>query len=293
MANFPTSSFTITNNETGRSVRVLLGETRDVGYYKEGTKYEAYVSGKPQLGMGNNDGSMDYQWYYDTRYDTVDRAPANQIVSEAVKQKQNIGNYCVNIYPNYRSQAPQKAPDPEKEKRRQAAEQEAARLRRLPIPDEWKGSQKVWVALYMRTRTVHDKPSKEGSSYIEWVAQRGKKDDSFKAWLDWTGSKDALVQALQDFATAADEDKKTYTPPPVSDKPAGRKSVFDCEMKLYGTGTSRGGNNYRWQTDGTYIWACDDRDGLPASDTYWTDVDGKLVGRSKGGPGQTWTLKRA
>ncbi|MFK0235324.1 hypothetical protein [Streptomyces vinaceus] len=29
---------------------------------------------------------------------------------------------------------------------------------------------------------------------------------------------------------------------------------------------------------------------MPSDRTYWTDDGGYLVGKSKGGPGQTWTL---
>ncbi len=49
------------------------------------------------------------------------------------------------------------------------------------------------------------------------------------------------------------------------------------------------GSTYRWAYDGTYIYGADSKT-VPAERTYWTDEGGSLVGRSKGGPGQTWSL---
>ncbi|MFD4911112.1 hypothetical protein [Kitasatospora purpeofusca] len=34
------------------------------------------------------------------------------------------------------------------------------------------------------------------------------------------------------------------------------------------------------------------RQAVPAKRCYWTDSDGTLTGRAKGGPGQTWTLAK-
>ncbi|MGW1642934.1 hypothetical protein [Streptomyces lavendulae] len=44
MSTFPEGNFTIVNNETGRCVRVRLGQTTDVSDWKEGTKCLQYVT---------------------------------------------------------------------------------------------------------------------------------------------------------------------------------------------------------------------------------------------------------
>ncbi|MFF9818738.1 hypothetical protein [Streptomyces sp. NPDC014006] len=41
--------------------------------------------------------------------------------------------------------------------------------------------------------------------------------------------------------------------------------------------------------DGTHIYGADSRT-VQAEQTYWTDAGGYLVGKTKGGPGQTWKL---
>ncbi|MFJ8335414.1 hypothetical protein [Streptomyces sp. NPDC094437] len=59
---------------------------------------------------------------------------------------------------------------------------------------------------------------------------------------------------------------------------------------MYGSGASRGrGSTYRWVYDGTYIYGADSGT-VPSERTYWTDDNGYLVGKNKGGPGQTWTI---
>ncbi|MGW6568432.1 hypothetical protein [Streptomyces sp. NPDC054975] len=63
-----------------------------------------------------------------------------------------------------------------------------------------------------------------------------------------------------------------------------------ARTELYGCGASRHeGSTYRWVYDGTHIYGADSKT-VPAEQTYWTDEDGRLVGKNKGGPGQTWTL---
>ncbi|MGW2025310.1 hypothetical protein [Streptomyces decoyicus] len=59
---------------------------------------------------------------------------------------------------------------------------------------------------------------------------------------------------------------------------------------MYGTGNSRGRTTaYRWEFDGTHIYGVEDRC-LPSERAYWTDEKGVLVGKSKAGPGQSWTI---
>ncbi|MFJ9079471.1 hypothetical protein ACIRO3_30175 [Streptomyces sp. NPDC102278] len=45
----------------------------------------------------------------------------------------------------------------------------------------------------------------------------------------------------------------------------------------------------RWAYDGTHIYGADSKT-VPTERTYWTDEAGYLVGKSKGGPAQAWTL---
>ncbi|MFD6875696.1 MULTISPECIES: hypothetical protein [unclassified Streptomyces] len=60
--------------------------------------------------------------------------------------------------------------------------------------------------------------------------------------------------------------------------------------RMHGCGARREKNStYRWTYDGTHIHGADSQT-VPADRTYWTDQDGFLVGKSKGGPGQSWTL---
>ncbi|GAA2650780.1 hypothetical protein GCM10010425_74370 [Streptomyces spororaveus] len=45
----------------------------------------------------------------------------------------------------------------------------------------------------------------------------------------------------------------------------------------------------RWEFDGTYIAASDSKT-VPWERTYWTDDNGRLVGKAKGHPGQKRTV---
>ncbi|MGV9687799.1 hypothetical protein ACWDUX_01615 [Streptomyces sp. NPDC003444] len=65
----------------------------------------------------------------------------------------------------------------------------------------------------------------------------------------------------------------------------------NAPTRMYGCGASRGqGSTYGWTYDGTYIYGADSKT-VPSERTYWTDEDGYLVGKPKGGPGQTWSIK--
>ncbi|MGW5307656.1 hypothetical protein ACWERF_27435 [Streptomyces griseoluteus] len=89
MTTYPEGNFTIVNNETGRALRVRLGETEDVSDHKEGTVYLQYVTERPTLQLGEPDNSPASVWWYSTVEDS------RQIVSYAVGEYQNIGDYCV------------------------------------------------------------------------------------------------------------------------------------------------------------------------------------------------------
>ncbi|WP_042804706.1 hypothetical protein [Streptomyces sp. C] len=64
----------------------------------------------------------------------------------------------------------------------------------------------------------------------------------------------------------------------------------DSTTRVHGCGAIRyTGATYGWTYDGTYIYGADSKT-VPSEQTYWTDADGYLVGRPKGGKGQTWSI---
>ncbi|MFI0503217.1 hypothetical protein ACH3WN_10160 [Streptomyces albogriseolus] len=95
MSKFPEGPFTIVNQDTGRCLRVRLGETVDLSDYKEGTKYLLSRTFPPTLELGPNDGSDATAWYYRYHEDRLERQSFNQIASTAVDKHQNIGKYGV------------------------------------------------------------------------------------------------------------------------------------------------------------------------------------------------------
>ncbi|MFF5809484.1 hypothetical protein [Streptomyces sp. NPDC012746] len=67
-------------------------------------------------------------------------------------------------------------------------------------------------------------------------------------------------------------------------------TVSDSATYMYGCGARReSGKTYAWTYDGTHIYGADSET-VPCERTYWTDTDGYLVGRPKGGAGQTWSI---
>ncbi|MEV1025061.1 hypothetical protein [Streptomyces sp. NPDC050264] len=95
MVSFPGGNFTITNCDTGRCLRARLGESKDISDCKEGTKYLLSKTDPPALELGADDGSAACAWYLNTGEDPQYRIPYLQIVNVAVRDLQNIGNYCV------------------------------------------------------------------------------------------------------------------------------------------------------------------------------------------------------
>ncbi|MFF3216950.1 hypothetical protein ACFYYB_40800 [Streptomyces sp. NPDC002886] len=95
MTKFLNGNFTIINTETGRAVRARLGKSVDVSDHRLGTKYLQSVTDKPTLHLGEADNSPATAWWHETANDGAERLPFNQIVSHAVGEYQNIGNYCV------------------------------------------------------------------------------------------------------------------------------------------------------------------------------------------------------
>ncbi|MFQ6146452.1 hypothetical protein ACLMNJ_25835 [Streptomyces seoulensis] len=139
MSNFPSGHFTIVNQETARCLRVRLGETVDLGQYKEGTKYLLDRTFPPSLELGPADGTMATRWYYQNRDDLLERQPFNQIASAAVSELQNIGDYCVWMYSNSLAEARERALLRERfaSMLNDATGGVAKRLDAL-IPEEWK-----------------------------------------------------------------------------------------------------------------------------------------------------------
>ncbi|MFD4740170.1 hypothetical protein ACFWNQ_22770 [Streptomyces virginiae] len=98
MSKFPNGNFTIINDETGRAVRARLGKSVDTSDHRLGTKYLQSVTDKPSLHLGAADNSPATAWWHNTAEDAVERRPFNQIVSHAVGEYQNIGEYSVWLY---------------------------------------------------------------------------------------------------------------------------------------------------------------------------------------------------
>ncbi|MFI8974364.1 hypothetical protein ACIGO9_15865 [Nocardia asteroides] len=286
MANFPNGNFTITNNNTGRCLRVRLGATATSADHKEGTSYFTHVTTKPWLELGPDDGSIATAWYFHTGYDTVERKDFNQIVSVAVRDLQNIGNHCVwmnagdltwNDGDPDDSEAYWAARDARTEDRKKYLEEFlAARL-----PKEWPTSQ----------ATLDNWENKYWASYVFRKGQgdvpyfwRTEVDDRFHdAGLGrYTGSKGAVIDTIDAYAREAAQDGVYQSSP---------WSIGDATTRLYGCGASRGSSTtYRWATNGLNIYAADD-DTVDSDTTFWTDVDGQLVSRPAGSSGQSWALK--
>lgn len=381
MSKFPNGNFTIVNNETGRCVRVRLGQSTDVSDWQLGTKYLQTVTEKPILELGVADGSPATAWWFSTIEDGSERQPFNQIVSHAVGEYQNIGNHCIWLYAN-------KFNDAEEQSR--AKKQFAYRLESLSedlreklgalIPQEWKAQQTKDRAGYLRAweerRSKHLKRRAAVDAELEaWATdteplsaeQLAKVRQLREEFLDWreegeaarergqkiqpgrdlTREENALVMELEPRTEAirarAEELIPKFEEGRLKDLPAARQHTalaqqwqdwhsacvlvaFNEESQLvprdekfvsalraylqavaeegirpqadasgartemYGSGASRkSGSTYRWVFDGTHIYGADSKT-VPAERTYWTDDNGYLVGRNKGGPGQTWTL---
>lgn len=282
MANFPKGSFTITNNDTGRCLRARLGTSHDVSDYKEGTKYLQSVTDKPWVELGEPDGSIATAWYFDTADDSVERMPFNQIVSVAVRDLQNIGNYCVWMRAGELSFDDKTREEAEKEYEAQEAAKQnrsEARKRYLQeyidsmVPKEWAASQKTLDAWEWWRGTYAFRKDSDNERLF-W----GDYDNDGRG--QFRGDKDAVVRAIKAYIPEAAKDGVYIKSP---------WSSGDASTRMYGCGASRGpGSTYRWATGNGYIYAADDN--VSSDKTCWTDVDGQLVGRAAGGPGQSWTI---
>ncbi|MEV0766427.1 hypothetical protein [Nocardia sp. NPDC050435] len=279
MANFPNGPFTITNNDTGRCLRARLGPSQEVSDHKEGLEYLQTITSKPWLELGEADGSIATAWYFNTVYDRTERLNLDQIASTAVRELQNIGNFCVAAFTN-----PDSFEDLHK---RQMAAADVARGKRLTeaMPAQWTGTRQAWEELVEASLPLLEKNLMyfELEKQEQYELEQEQKVIS-SAPAQWVGAKTTLPAAIR--AYDAELDKGDLVPDGDPDPSAAQST-----MMMFGCGCERGaGTNYRWTTDATRIWAADNCEFLPAAGSYWTD-EGTLVGRGRNNSAaQTWTL---
>jgi hypothetical protein len=267
MSTFPDGKFTIVNNETGRCVRVRLGRTQDLSDWQAGTKYLQHVTEKPALELGEPDGSPATAWWFRSLDDATERRPFNQIVSHAVGEYQNIGEYCVWLDIQSR---------PTAEDRRRAADQFRHKLNDMP------GSRKEELSVLLPEAFKAEAESELGADAgLSEVLDLWHRYCASLVFPEHNVEEDLEgPEAAQSYLDAAAEDG--VHPPAVE---SGRSST-----RLHGCGASRGTNStYRWAYDGTHIYGADSKT-VPSERTYWSDEGGYLTGKVKGGPGQSWTL---
>ncbi len=267
MSTFPDGNFTIVNNETGRCVRVRLGRTKDVSDWQAGTKYLQSVTEKPTLQLGEADGSPATAWWFSTIDDAAERRPFNQIVSHAVGEYQNIGDHCVWLDIQAR---------PAAEDRRRAAEQFRHKLNDMP------GDLKEKLAVLLPEAFKAEAETELGAdASLSEVLDLWHRYCASLMFPEHNVEEDPEgTEAAQSYLDAAAE-AGIHPPPVESDR---------ALTRMYGCGASRDKNStYRWAYDGTHIYGADSKT-VPTERTYWTDDGGYLIGRNKGGPGQTWTL---
>jgi hypothetical protein len=110
----------------------------------------------------------------------------------------------------------------------------------------------------------------------DWLEGFELTEDLQEAFTEARSTEGALVEAL-----------KAEAPVRAWQRRAPLKGVArwndHCGAKRYE------GSTYRWDYDGTYITASDSET-VPSEKTYWTDDNGRLVGKPKGSPGQKWTI---
>ncbi|CAM5359535.1 hypothetical protein SAVIM338S_01342 [Streptomyces avidinii] len=268
MSKFPEGNFTIVNNGTGRCLRVRLGRTQDVSDWKAGTKYLQSVTERPGVELGEPDGSPATAWWFSTIDDSAERRPFNQIVSHAVGEYQNIGNHCVWLDMKLH---------PTADDRNRAADQFRHKLDDMPAALKEKLAALPPAAFW----TQAEEELGAGASLSEKLALWHGYCASVAFPVQNVEEDDEGLEAAQSYIDAAAAEG-VHRP----EVESGRTST----TRMYGCGASRTeGSTYRWVYDGTYIYGADSKT-VPLERTYWTDENGYLVGKSKGGPAQTWTL---
>ncbi|WP_124269901.1 hypothetical protein [Streptomyces sp. ADI96-02] len=260
---FPQGNFTITNNLTGLSLRAKLSESKDVGQHREGNKHVQTMTAPPALELAENDGSIEFAWYFQTAEDPDGRVPYNQIVSLAVRDLQNIGNFCLTLAAG--EPGTEAGSSPLAAAFSHLTEERRKEFDKL-IPKQWRGNRNKW---YDTCRRLED----EGEPGIH---SRHKGTDT----LPWPKSAADLIPYLREYIAAVTESPEAPAP------------VYPhAELDLRGCGASRGkGVTYRWDTEGTYILGADSVT-VPAPSTYWTmNSEGRLFVLPKGHDGQEWTI---
>ncbi|MFF0490584.1 hypothetical protein ACFYTQ_16315 [Nocardia sp. NPDC004068] len=225
--------------------------------------------------MAEPDGTIASAWYFNSAHDGSERVAYNQIVSAAVAKLQNIGDYCVWLTRNGEAEV---ANELDREyavaDARYAAEQTRSEARKqyldTLIPAAW-----------------HDELS-DRDTWEQWCldyAYHGEKwlwetVQHVQGWNPLSRDKKGILAAMDSYLTEIAQEGVTV----------GTAAGSDAPTRLDGCGKDRpSGSTYRWTTDGTHLFAADDRT-VPADRTYWTDAGGFLVGRPKGGAGQSWTI---
>ncbi|MFF0492251.1 hypothetical protein ACFYTQ_24750 [Nocardia sp. NPDC004068] len=278
MANFPNGNFTITNNDTGRVLRVRLGTAVDISDHKEGTTFPQYKTSAPWLELGDPDGSIATAWQFYTAEDRAERRPYNQIVSTAVRDLQNIGDYCVGFRTRDQSDSGPVELTSEaewdeilaREATRKARPEERKRYLSTLIPesmpndhknlDDWEGACAVYAS--------------DGG--MDWIKFR-----MLAGWEPAEEHKQPLLEAMESYLPELEQDGIYYRPSHDDTTTVARMRACGRDRANYET--------YRWATDGTHIYAADDKT-LGPDRTHWTDRDGHLHGRPPGEPGQSWTI---
>ncbi|MEU6191902.1 hypothetical protein [Nocardia sp. NPDC047038] len=181
MANFPAGKFTITNNDTGRSVLAVLGKTTAHHDYQLGNTYTTYTTGDPTLTLGIR-GTIESTWKFDTS--------GSQIISVAVNEKNNIGDCCVAI--------------------RQDDAADRGAWVELLRPPEWTGEPDLWPDIFMQVYRLL--PLDEDADACEQLAQQN---------LDkgWTGDWDSLINAVTQIVSTVEDSGKKVPPAAWADCP--------------------------------------------------------------------------
>ncbi|MFI5704469.1 hypothetical protein ACIA78_31020 [Streptomyces xanthochromogenes] len=317
---FPRGNFTITNNDSGLSLRARLGESKDISDYKEGTKYLLSKTDPPTLQLAENDGSPAFAWYFDTAEDPDGRTPYNQIVNLAVRDLQNIGNYCVTL----EAGKPEQESEPFREavERTEAARDGVGRLRstRREFRDQ-RGME--WAKQPSPKPTPEEFSEQLEKDFQELVdaAKKAKEDaDAHEKALDdliprsWTGDRAHWIRTCEIFERDGEpgirELHRGTRPLPFPNKAEDLFPLLKKYMKAYqdgaeapirrypkgrmemgGCGKSRTlGTTYAWSTKGGFIFGADSRT-VPAESTYWTvNSDGWFSAQPRGEAGQKWTI---
>ncbi|MFE3618440.1 hypothetical protein, partial [Streptomyces anulatus] len=297
-----------------------LGRTHDVSDHRLGTKYLQTVTEDPTLTLGPADNSPATAWWFHSSRDSLERRPFDQIANFAVSEYQNIGNLCVWMHSDPRT---------EEEDRERTVEVFVDKLNRMPaelreklgtlISEEWKAldaevsraAQQLWRRKKLPEPVIRD----EVEMLNEWhklcagLAFRGA-DGIYLA--DINDVKEQAREQRMIFDDDEDVDSAAVAPQAEWDKAEWDKRVIAAlrayldeaakegiapspftsasRTRMFGCGAKRGkGATYRWAYDGTYIYGSDSET-VPSERTYWTDHNGQLVGKHKGVPGQTWTI---